>query len=563
MYELLHRVRFIRVLTFAIIAVLIQPSLNLNGSEGDQTVTSDVKVENDHKGNIPAENHARPSRISTTYQQFVKAREKGTEPILPDFSYAGYHYFSEPVPDASHPIFDVTEYGAIPNDALSDQKAIQAAIDAAEANGRGIVFFPPGEFLVNTDADNNEPIYIYSSHIVLRGSGSREGGTVIRQVTHLPPKNPNQLYSTPYMFIFKPSKTRSPNITRITESADRETFWITVADTSKFEVGQWIKVYMRSPEAIDEFLAPRSPERRWKNLFDEGITIDEEHSIAEIQGNRIRLNEPLHAHVNPAHKWRVRVYPHLEEVGVEDISFHGSFLEEFVHHKNAIHDGGYSLIELNRCVNSWVRRTSFINVSCALDILSSAAVSVYQVTVAGNKGHYAIKSQGSYGIWVGLSEDLANQLHGVGMSHSTTGNVVYRFDMGSKQSLDIHKTKPSYANLYDRVNNGRLYGSSGAGVQPHHLRRLVFWNFNHGGDDTRYDFWQGYLRFLHPIVVGFHGNPVTFNENTLEVLESNGSPVEPESLFEAQLALRLGKLPIWLNTLHKEWETLRKIPLSE
>ena len=216
-----------------------------------------------------------------------------------------------------------------------------------------------------------------------------------------------------------------------------------------------------------------------------------------------------------------------------------------------------------RCVNSWVRRTSFVNVSCALDILGSAAVSVYQVTVAGNRGHYAIKSQGSYGIWVGLSEDLANQLHGVGMSHSTTGNVVYRFDMGSKQSLDIHKTKPSYANLYDRVNNGRLYGSSGAGVQPHHLKRLVFWNFNHGGDDTRYDFWQGYLRFLHPIIVGFHGNPVTFNENTLEVLESNGSPVEPESLFEAQLALRLGKLPIWLNALRTEWETLRKISLSE
>jgi hypothetical protein len=156
------------------------------------------------------------------------------------------------------------------------------------------------------------------------------------------------------MFIFKPDKTSSPNITRITESAERETFWITVADASRLAVDQWIKVYMRSPEAIDEFLAPRSPERRWKNLFDEGITIDEEHSIAEIQGNRIRLNEPLHAHVNPAHKWPVRVYPHLE---------------------------------------------------------------------------------------------------------------------------------------------------------------------------------------------------------------SNGSPVEPESLFEAQLALRLGKLPIWLNTLHKEWETLRKIPL--
>ncbi len=566
MPELLHRRRFACVWIFAVILLLI-PSL-MDGSEGDRDVA------------IPAGT----PRISTTYQQFVEAKEKETEPILPDFSYAGYHYFNKPVPDVAHPIFDVTKYGAIPNDDLSDQKAIQAAIAAAEANGKGVVFFPPGEFLVNTDADDNEPIYIHSSHIVLRGSGSRGGGTVIQQVTHLPPRNPNQLFSTPYMFIFKPSTTRSPNITRITESADRETFWITVADASRLEVGQWVKVYMRSPEAIDEFLAPRSPERRWKKLFDEGITIDEEHSIAEIQGNRIRLNEPLHAHVNSAHKWRVRVYPHLEEVGVEDISFHGSFLEKFVHHKNSIHDGGYSLLELNRCVNSWVRRISFVNVSCALDILSSAAVSVYQVTVAGNKGHYAIKSQGSYGIWVGLSEDIAGQApystvplidgpantravpgqhHGVGMSHSTTGNVVYRFDMGSKQSLDIHKTKPSYANLYDRVNNGRLYGSSGAGVQPHHLRRLVFWNFNHGGDDTRYDFWQGYLRFLHPIVVGFHGNPATFNESALEVLESNGSPVEPESLFEAQLALRLGKLPIWLNTLRAEWESLRKISLPK
>ena len=127
MYELLHRVHFIRVWTFAIIVLLIQPSPNLGGSEGDRTVTSDVKVENDHKGNIPAEINARPSRISTTYQQFVEAKENGTEPILPDFSYAGYHYFSEPVPDVAHPIFDVTKYGAIPNDALSDQKAIQAS----------------------------------------------------------------------------------------------------------------------------------------------------------------------------------------------------------------------------------------------------------------------------------------------------------------------------------------------------------------------------------------------------------------------------------------------------
>ena len=95
-------------------------------------------------------------RTATTYQQFVKDKENGTEPIVPDFSYAGYHYFTKPVPDVAHPIFDITDYGAIPNDNISDQPAIVSAIAAAEANGRGIVFFPPGEFLVNTDTDKND-----------------------------------------------------------------------------------------------------------------------------------------------------------------------------------------------------------------------------------------------------------------------------------------------------------------------------------------------------------------------------------------------------------------------
>ena len=112
------------------------------------------------------------------------------------------------------------------------------------------------------------------------------------------------------------------------------------------------------------------------------------------------------------------------------------------------------------------------------------------------------------------------------------------------------------------MNNGRLSGSSGGGVPPHHLRRLVFWNYNHGGDVTHYDFWAGYLKFLFPIIVGFHGNPATFNESDLEVLESNGEAVAPESLFDAQLELRLGTLPVWVKDLRTEWETIRSIPLA-
>ena len=95
-----------------------------------------------------------------------------------------------------------------PNDNVSDQPAIVSAIAAAEANGSGVVFFPPGEFLVNTDADKNdegynEPIYIYSSNIVLRGSGSRKGGTIIRMVNYMSPL-PDRPGYVSSMFNFQP-----------------------------------------------------------------------------------------------------------------------------------------------------------------------------------------------------------------------------------------------------------------------------------------------------------------------------------------------------------------------
>ncbi len=528
-------------------------------------------------------------RNATTFQQFVKAKEYGTEPILPDFSYSGYHYFNKPVPDVAHPVFDVTTYGAIPNDDVSDQPAIVRAIAAAEENGKGVVFFPPGEFLVNTDTDKNdegynEPIYIYSSNIVLRGSGSRKGGTIIRMVNYMVP-SPDRPGYVPSMFNFQPVNFARSTLARITESAERETFWITVNNASRLSVGQWIWVSVNTveEEAINEFIAPLQSASGLRELFEVGLDIREEHSIAEIQGNRVRLNEPLHTHINHAYNWRVQSLPHLEEVGVEDISFHGSFFESFVHHLNLIHNAGWKPLSFNRCVNSWVRRVSFMHVSGALGFTASAASSVYQVTIAGNKGHYAFNSQGSYGIWFGLSEDIAGQApystaplidaqrntraipgqhHGTGMSHVSTGNVIYRYDMSPDQPLDIHKTDPCYANLYDLVSNGRLSGSSGGGVEPHHLRRLVFWNYNHGGDVTHYDFWQGYLKFLYPIIVGFHGNPATFNESDLEILESNGEAVVPESLFDAQLALRLGTLPVWVKNLRTEWEMIRSMPLT-
>jgi len=75
----------------------------------------------------------------------------------------------------------------------------------------------------------------------------------------------------------------------------------------------------------------------------------------------------------------------------------------------------------------------------------------------------------------------------------------------------------------------------------------------------KYVWWvtQGGQRcYVTPIVVGVHGQPVNFltsGAGRVDTLEYNGrEDVAPESLYEAQLELRLGYLPEWVREIRKE-----------
>ncbi len=521
------------------------------------------------------------SAVPSTWVNFVEARRNGTVPILPDFSYAGYHYFSEPVPDVMHPMFDVTDYGAIPDDNESDQPAIQAAIDAAENNGSGIVFFPPGEFLVFTDADKNaadrnSSITIEGSNIVLRGSGSRDGGTIIRQVNQGVGNVP---WGTPTMISIRASSS-AKRVTTVNADSDRESHWITVRSTARLSVGQWVRMKMKNSTqaAIDEYLHPLSRgdfEDSWGWDRANEIVINEIHQIAEISGNRVRFHSPIRTPINATHGFTIHTFSPLEEVGIEDICFQGSFLKRYSHAFNdaglsdaerSLWFGGYTSVNFSNCVNSWMRRCSFINVVRAYVAVNSANISLYQLTTAGNRGHYSVVVQNANSIWTGLIEDITaytdNYDHGTSITHNASGNVFYYSDMDSGQQMDAHMTNPSYDNLWDRCSGGHLKGSSGGGTPPNHLNRLVLWNYNrlaaqHKGNYSflSYPFW------VRPIIVGIHGVNDPVGRDT-GILESKGASVKPSSLFEAQLALRTGSVPFWLNNLRTEWEMLRNTPLT-
>lgn len=49
--------------------------------------------------------------------------------------------------------YDVTEFGAIGDGKTDDTDAIQRAIDACRENGGGVVFVPPGQYVVSDEID--------------------------------------------------------------------------------------------------------------------------------------------------------------------------------------------------------------------------------------------------------------------------------------------------------------------------------------------------------------------------------------------------------------------------
>jgi hypothetical protein len=488
-----------------------------------------------------------PPNTSSLWKQFLEARRTGEEPELADFSYAGYHWGEKPIPSAGWKIFDVTQFGARPNDGKSDKAALIKAIAAAEIHGSGIVFFPAGKFLINElDDPHNKPILIRGSKIVLRGSGSGEGGTELYMDRHMDPTHPDKLWTCPYLIQFKGEGETGKSIPVIANSR-RESRVLEIDDASVLKAGDWVvlKLVDKSPEGVAAAVAPYKPDPAWKSIIEKGVLINEFHCIESIEGNRITFKEPIHADVEAFKGWILRKVRPLEEIGVEEIAFSGNWHEKFVHHKNAIHDGGWSMISLSRCVNSWIRECRFTDFNRPVKISGSSSVTVEDLTLEGTLGHSAVGLNNTTHSMVRRVTDTAGHWHASGVAGTCSGNVFLRSEYRADTCYESHASQPRWT-LFDNIAGGWVYGRWGGAEhnQPNHLEGLVFWNYKNigSGEPGEFHFMRPdskYGRIIMPYVIGFHGNAQAWVKEEIKLLESNGTPVYPESLYEAQVELRM------------------------
>lgn len=506
------------------------------------------------------------------------AAEK-TENVLLDFSYAGYkHGECEPadVNTLGYKLFDVTAYGAVPNDGKSDREAFLAAYQAAigvkavhNPSARAIVYFPEGEFIIHTSADDQAgksmPVYLRAGDFVLKGAG-RDKTTLVMQDPNLPESA--ALYSSPVMIDMKHFSGLT-ELTSVTSDAPKGSFSVEVASTTGISVGDWVclSVKNKAPDFVAEELYPYPVEAGMTDIREQGVKVTDYHQVKAIEGKKITFVEPIMRAVEAKRGWKILQYPHYENVGIEDITFKGNAKADFKHHGSWQDDGAYKPINMTRITNGWMRRVRFTSVSEACTITNSANISVYDVIIDGNRGHSSIRSQVSSRIFIGAVTDKSSgnladsgtwmegtgQYHAVGVAKPSIGTVLWRNHWGFDSCFEAHATQPR-ATLIDCCDGGWMqYRQGGDESQvPNHLGDLTIWNFeSKTAFSGNWQWWSSgkWWKFLPPVIVGFHGEACSFDSGQTKVDSYHGTVVDPESLYEAQLRHRLGYVPVWLNSL--------------
>lgn len=540
---------------------------------------------------------------ATAWQNFLL---NNVENVLLDYSYAGYNR-GESVPvdgfALGYEVINVKE--RMEKDNLSARDALIKILDenklarvsstsATNANAKIVIYFPAGNYDLQPEGNSEKFPEIYGGNFVIKGDG--EGKTRLLMNN---PIGSSESTTAPLLTI---KHTNSPAnvdnskiLATVSENAAKGSFSVKVESASGLSSGKWVQLRLRSGNdaLLKEELGPiynqkkstwsvaQQPGLSGSNEDGKGINIMEFHQIKSVSGNVVTFYEPIMHEVNVAYNdydggWVIRDYKYFENVGVEDLTFVGKAITPYYHHgegqdesKAWLYDSGYVPLQLNRVVNSWVRNVSFESVSEAITFGESANCSAYNISITGNRGHSAVRAQGSSRVFIGKVCDESSdsrghgQWHGCGVSKPSMGTVVWNCNWGQDACFESHATQPR-ATLFDNCRGGlvRYHAGGAENEAPNHLSDLTLWNLyvtgttDEKGDNFSSDFkwWDAgniWWKIYPPIVVGTHGFGVTFSqeENQLTYEESTGTKVTPESLYEAQLRKRLGVVPAWLNAL--------------
>lgn len=545
---------------------------------------------------------------ATAWQNFLS----GNENILLDYSYAGYMHGEGTPPDVNslsgYTTVNIKEYKETKgiesyrlalNKILYDKKLVRTCPgetgnnNYSNANANLIVYFPEGEYVLQDGTETDIFPQIIGGNFVIKGAGA---GLTRIKMTGL-----NDKLNKPLLNISHTNSptnvTNSPLLATVSANAKKGDFTVKVNSTAGITAGKWVQLRLRSgnSELIASELEGITPgtwsintqpqEATSGNEDTNGVRIFEFHQVKSVGSGTVTFEEPIMHDINIAYNdcggWQIREYRYYENVGVEDLTFEGNCITPYYHHgpngdnsgaDDWQYDEGYRPLQFGRLVNSWVRNVNFVSVSEAVTFEESANCSAYNIQITGNRGHSAVRAQGSSRVFIGKVIDESSdtrghgQWHGCGVSKPSIGTVIWNSTWGKDACFESHASQPR-ATLFDNCSGGLVkYHAGGAETEnPNHLADLTIWNLYVTGTTdeknvnfaSNFNWWSNsdpWWKIYPPILVGVHGTNITWDKGTDDAKqytyeESTGTKVTPESLYEAQLRKRLGYVPAWLNAL--------------
>ena len=486
------------------------------------------------------------------WKKFIGEPVPAGTPDLIDYSYAGYKNGEEAIPDAfALPVFNVTDYGASPDDGKSDTEGIKAALDAAYTGRQGgIVFFPPGEYDVILDGEPTEPIIVSGDNVIVRGSGAEgaaNGGTTI--------KMHNNLTKGLTLFQTRWRSNGRGKATTVKGTFPSGTRHFDVEDVSRLRNRRFIEIRADGLLGTDWHQYSSRPITDMLESYtriQDGIRVYEIHEIDRIVGNRVYVKAPVLTHLNP--NFNVNWRDMTVGVGFEDLHIDGNLQETYEH----LVQEGRGGVSLWHAAHSWIRRCRFSNTVNGFWNQSSYSNSALGIIIDGRFGHHPGSTSYSTYCFIGLIEDYTDNgmWHGVSVAAFSVGTVVWEINGKKMRGPDTHGTQPRHT-LFDNYNSISHEGVGGAKENlPHHLDGYTRWNNNVGSSRT-FNLWTpvgSRFTVTQGNLIGYKTLGGSIPRNAY--FEGFGTRVSPDSLYEAQLEHRLGALPAWIDAykhMHNEF----------
>lgn len=482
--------------------------------------------------------------------------------FLHDFSYAGYHRSEVALPAAwPGDSFDVTTYGAVAAPADSTA-AFVAAIAAAQAAGGGVVYVPDGEYRLFGN------LVVTASNVVIAGQ-SRDGTKLTFTDSNL---NGNANIT------FAGGTPGNAPAAPLTIDGVARSFTIAVADASGFAIGDDVVIDQVITQA---FIDEHAMDGLWDTGGNSALgdrKIFYRRQIVGIANGVITLDVPLRYPLKLRDTPTVRLdLGLLRECGLEHLSLNNAV--DLLDANAAPRAHAVRLAHVSDCV---VRDVATYDSSYAptTDHLQSGGIEIVaskRVTVADSRMTHA-QNHGDggagYGYEVSTSSDVLfrddyveDVRHGFiqNWDFGTTGVVWLRCEAVDDTAVNSGFTVPgrsefhhrlAIANLFDASRDTAGYASYNRGDDSsnagHAGSENVFWNVAGDGDGTRMSIYQvgrGYVigtrdvtAMVEPDILdqlqGYADGtgPVDWLEG-----DGQGATLWPPSLFEDQLAKRLGR----------------------